>query len=188
MDTTNIIINISISLVAGGAAGFGLFKLLGKNWMQNWFAKDLKKYEQQLELLKMQKNLQYSNIYTERATIIKDLYVLLAQLIETKQFVKEVKFKDKQQERATYAEYGELLRQLYIYNMQNGIYLPQSTSDKLAAFAEVITKEITLKQYVLGDISDDDIKRISNIPDNDLRIIFRELRVDFQDLLGITEK
>lgn len=184
MEITNIFINIGISVVSG-AAGCGLFVWLGKKWVGNWFAKDLKKYEQQLDLLKMQKQLQYHNIYVERATIMKELYVLVAKLIEAKQLVKEFKYQDKSQERATYAEYGELLRQLYVYFMTNAIYLPQSVVDKLGAFASVITKEISLKQFEHGDVTDEYIKRVKEIPDYDLPEIHRALRIEFQTLLGI---
>lgn len=79
MEITNIFINIGISVVSG-AAGCGLFVWLGKRWVGNWFAKDLKKYEQQLELLKMQKSMQYSNVYTNRAKVIKDIFTKISEL------------------------------------------------------------------------------------------------------------
>lgn len=54
MEVTNIIINISISLVVGGGTGICVFKWFGKRWIGHWFDKDLERYKQQLDLLKMQ--------------------------------------------------------------------------------------------------------------------------------------
>jgi len=187
IESLDIIINISTSLVVGGGAGFTVFKFLGEKWVEGWFAKELEQYKHQLEMMKIQKQLQFSNIYIERANIIKELYILLGKLIQKKQIIKELNSIDQKYERELYAEYGELLQILYLYIMENGIYLPQSTSDKLAEFAEIIVKEIALKRYEYGDVNDDYVRRINNIPDNDLPTIFRSLRSDFKELLGMDD-
>lgn len=52
MSAIDISINIAISLAAGAASGYGMFKFLGQKWVENWFAKDLKWYEHNLDVLK----------------------------------------------------------------------------------------------------------------------------------------
>ncbi|MEG0692305.1 MAG: hypothetical protein RR444_04410 [Oscillospiraceae bacterium] len=49
MEVTNIIINVSISLVVGGGAGFCAFKWLGKRCITHIFDKDLERYKNQLK-------------------------------------------------------------------------------------------------------------------------------------------
>lgn len=185
MEGYSILVEISVSLVTGGTSGYVIFRFLGQKWIERWFSKDLEKYKQQLDLLKMQKQLQFSNIYIERATIIKELYILLGELIKRKHLINEYNLLNKDQENSYYTEYYNLLIQLYNYNMKNSIYLPDSTADKLAKFAETIAKEITIKQHEHGAVTDDYLNRIKNIPDNDLPLIFRSLKADFQELLGI---
>lgn len=45
MTVIDISLNVVISVAAGAASGYGVFKFLGKKWVENWFAKDLKRYE-----------------------------------------------------------------------------------------------------------------------------------------------
>lgn len=52
MTTIELSINILISITAGAASGYGVFKFLGKKWVENWFAKELKLYEHKLDVLK----------------------------------------------------------------------------------------------------------------------------------------
>lgn len=44
MDTQQVLINIVISTLTGITSGFCIFKFLGRKWIENWFAKDLKQY------------------------------------------------------------------------------------------------------------------------------------------------
>ena len=60
MNAVEITINITISLLAGAAGGFGIFKSLGKKWVENWFAKDLKRYEHKLDVLKIKDEIKFN--------------------------------------------------------------------------------------------------------------------------------
>lgn len=189
MEVTNIIINVSVSLVVGGGAGLVVFKWLGKKWLSHWFDKDLEKYKQQLELLKMQKHLQFSNVYVQRAEVIREVYRLLARLAMADQTIKGVIFKDEDEEQKTYQEYLDGLRQLYLYSIDNGIYLPQPTFSKLMAFTDSIGKELFPKITGYNEVlTPETIELIKNIPDYDLGVIIKELKSEFQILLGIEEK
>ena len=53
MTSIELTLNIAISLVVGAGSGFAVFKFMGKKWVENWFAKDLKLYEHKLDVLKV---------------------------------------------------------------------------------------------------------------------------------------
>lgn len=67
-------VNIAISIAAGVVSGYGIFKLLGKKWVENWFAKDLKRYEHKLNVLKAKDEIRFNILHKERIDIIKKLY------------------------------------------------------------------------------------------------------------------
>lgn len=81
MDTMNIIINISISLVAGGAAGFGLFTWFGKKWVSSKFNKQLENHKAELTRttneLQEKLRIEYGTLYKKRARAIEDIYKYL---------------------------------------------------------------------------------------------------------------
>ena len=66
MNTIEISINIAISLVAGAASGFCVFKYLGRKWVENWFEKDLKRYEHKLDVLKIKDEIKFNILHKER--------------------------------------------------------------------------------------------------------------------------
>lgn len=189
MEVTNIIVNISISLVVGGGSGFAIFKWLGKKWITHWFDRDMEKYKQQLDLLKMQKHLQFSNIYVQRAEVIRETYKLMARLVVANNTVKGVKFRNAEEEQKTYQQYCDALSKLYYYIIDNGIYLPQTTFDKLIVFTDCVGKEVVPKVVGLNEIlSPEIIDAINNIPDYNLAEIVNELKTEFQGLLGIIKE
>ena len=61
MTIVDLIGNIAISVTAGAVSGFGVFKLLGKKWVENWFAKDLKRYEHKLDVLKVKDEIRFNS-------------------------------------------------------------------------------------------------------------------------------
>ena len=83
MNTIVISINIVISLIAGAASGFCIFKLLGKKWIENWFEKDLKRYEHKLDILKIKDEIKFNILHKERIDIIKRLYQQFFELNES---------------------------------------------------------------------------------------------------------
>lgn len=164
-----------------------LFTIKGR--INHWFAKDLKKYEQQLELLKIQKQLQFSNVYMQRAEVIRDIYKIIARLAVANMAISGAKFVDDNEEQVAYQEYSELLRELYIKSTDNGIYLPQNTFNKLGAFTDAIGKEVFAKTKDLDvKLNKEALEAIKNIPNYDISAIVNELKSEFQTLLGIEEK
>lgn len=45
MSYIEVSINIAISIMVGATSVFCAFKFFGRKWVENWFAKDLKRYE-----------------------------------------------------------------------------------------------------------------------------------------------
>lgn len=74
MGTLEISINIVISTLVGAASGICAFKYLGRKWVENWFAKDLKQYEHKLDVLKIKDEIRFNILHKERIDIIKKLY------------------------------------------------------------------------------------------------------------------
>lgn len=82
MTIVELSVNIAISVAAGAASGFGIFKLLGKKWIENWFAKDLKRYESKLDVLKAKDEIRFNILHKERIDIVKKLYKRVFELNE----------------------------------------------------------------------------------------------------------
>ncbi len=82
MNAIEITINITVSILSGAASGFCAFKFLGKKWVENWFAKDLKRYEHKLDVLKIKDEIKFNILHKERIDIIKKLYQMFFDLNE----------------------------------------------------------------------------------------------------------
>lgn len=64
-DYSRVLVNITISVAAGAASGYRYFKLLGKKWVENWFAKELKRYEHKLDVLKAKDEIRFNTLHEE---------------------------------------------------------------------------------------------------------------------------
>ena len=80
--TSELIVNIVVSVITGAISGFGAFKFMGQKWVENWFAKDLKRYEHQLDVLKVKDEIRFNILHKERIDIIKSLYKQVFELNE----------------------------------------------------------------------------------------------------------
>ena len=189
MEVTNIIINVSISLVVGGGAGICMFKWFGKRWIGYWFDKDLEKYKQHLDLLKMQKHLQFSNVYTKQAEYIEGIYEHLARIDLVNNLIKAAKFVDNEQRAEALKEYSQLIGECATYASLHGIFLSNSMRSKLDILINSLAKDIWPQLPELEQLTNDEFQhRVKELPDYNLPAIFKELRAEFQELLGIIDK
>ena len=83
MSVIELSINFTLSILAGATSGFCAFKFLGKKWVENWFAKDLKRYEHKLDVLKIKDEIKFNILHKERIDIIKKLYQMFFDLNES---------------------------------------------------------------------------------------------------------
>ena len=82
MSYIEVSINIAISIMVGATSGFCAFKFFGRKWVENWFAKDLKRYEHKLDVLKIKDEIRFNILHKERIDIIKKLYEMFFELNE----------------------------------------------------------------------------------------------------------
>lgn len=185
MEVTNIIINVSISLVVGGGAGFCAFKWLGQKWVNNWFAKDLEKYKQQLEILKVKDEIRFNILHKERLETVKKLYSLINDLNDT---VAYLMIPTKMAE-GTDLNYNELIKTVKVkhhiivqYLMESQIYLPQSLVDRIAGMGYSLNK---VADYCLEHNNDESREWLRKVNEDKLRPLLNSLRDEFRKLLGV---
>lgn len=63
MAILDVTINLAESIAAGSLSGFAVFKFHGKEWVENWFAKDLKKDEHQLDAMKVKDEIRFNLLH-----------------------------------------------------------------------------------------------------------------------------
>ena len=161
MEVTNIIISISISLVVGGGTGICVFKWFGKRWIGHWFDKDLERYKQQLDLLKMQNYLQFSKVYTKQAEYIEGIYERLAKIDLANNLMKAGKFADNEKREETLREYSVI---------------------------NTLAKEVWPQLSELEQLANDEfLRRVKELPEYDARAIMDDLRKEFELVLGINK-
>lgn len=188
MEITNIIINVSISLIMGGGAGFYVFKWLGQKWISSWFDKDLEKFKQQLDLLKMQKQLQYNNIYLKQAEYIEEIYKRLANLDMAESLIKTAKFLNDESRKKSLNEYSQMIAECSIYSSIHGIYLTESIRTKLDTLLNTIAKDIYPQIPELQNLAQEDfVQRVKELPDHDTKAIMKDLRTEFEVILGLNQ-
>lgn len=187
MEITNIFINIGISVVSG-AAGCGLFVWLGKKWVGNWFAKDLKKYEQQLEIIKAKDEIRFSTLHKERLEAIKKLYLMINDLNTTASYL-IIPTKLAQDSNI---DQQEIIKQIKIkhhiigqYLTENQIYLPQSLVDRIAGMGYSLS---TVADYCLNKNDDESKEKLKGINEEKLRPLLNALRDEFRKLLGVEKE
>lgn len=180
-----IIVNIFISIAAGAISGYGIFKFLGKKWAENWFAKDLKRYEHQLDVLKVKDEIRFNILHKERIDIIKKLYKQVFELNELSIYL--IMPNDMQQQFQLNKE--ELFRQsitlshrLQMYLLENTIYIPQILEDRIAGLC--YTYDSAAKS-LMKDGSEEHKKVIEAFNQEKIRPLLNDLRDEFRRLLGV---
>ena len=148
MDTLEIIINITISTLTGITTGFCAFKFLGKKWVENWFAKDLKQYEHKLAILKVKDEIKFNLLHNERISAIKQLHTLIFDLTDS--MIRLMMPSEMQKTIKIDVEHLAMINlqkshQIQMYLLSNDIYLPKILVDRIVGVCytfDSITKSI----------------------------------------------
>jgi len=185
MNALETTINITISLLAGAAGGFGIFKFLGKKWVENWFAKDLKRYEHKLDVLKIKDEIKFNILHKERIDIIKKLYQMFFDLNESVLLI----MMPTELQKGLQVKENDLLNGLRLkshkvqmYLSSNDIYIPKILVDRIAGVCytfESITKS------VMKDNSDENKKRLDDFYIEKVRPLLEDMKNEFRVLLGV---
>lgn len=185
MTTIELSVNIAISIMAGAASGYGVFKFLGKKWVENWFAKDLKQYEHKLDVLKAKDEIRFNILHKERIDILKKLYKQVFELNELSIYLimpTELQDQYRLNKEDLFQQSIMLSHRLQMYLLENTIYIPKILEDRIAGLC--YTYDSTVKS-LMQDSSEEHKKTIEKFNQEKIRPLLNDLRDEFRRLLGV---
>lgn len=185
MDTIEIIINITISTLTGIVTGFCVFKFLGKKWVENWFAKDLKQYEHKLAVLKVKDEIKFNILHNERINAIKQLHTFIFDLTDSMIYLmmpSEMQKTIKIEMDHLSMKNIEKSHKIQMYLLSNDIYLPKILVDRIAGVCYTFD---TITKSIMDDDSDENKKRLNDFYIEKVRPLLDELKNEFRRLLGV---
>lgn len=185
MSIIDLTINIGVSVTAGAISGFSVFKVLGKKWVENWFEKDLKKYEHKLDVLKVKDEIRFNILHKERIEIIKKLYKQVFELNELSIYLimpaeMQKSYNLKQEE--LFQQSIMLSHKIQMYLLENTIYIPRILEDRIAGLC--YTYDSATKS-LMNDTSEGHKKTIEKFNQEKIRPLLNDLRDEFRRLLGV---
>lgn len=185
MTTIEIAINVVISIAAGAVSGYGIFKFFGKKWVENWFAKDLKRYEHKLDVMKVKDEIRFNVLHKERIVFIKNLYQqvnalndMSLYLIMPSEIQENLKIDKNELVKRSYM----LSHKLETYLLSNCIYIPQSLEDRIAGM--IITYN-SLTKSVINDCTEEHKQSLEKWTVEKVRPLLNDLKNEFRRLLGV---
>lgn len=185
MSAIEITINITVSILAGAASGFGAFKFLGKKWVENWFAKDLKRYEHKLDILKIKDEIKFNVLHKERIDIIKKLYQMFFDLNESVLLI----MMPTELQNGIQVKKDDLLNgvrlkshKVQMYLSSNDIYIPKILVDRIAGVCYTFD---SITKSVMKDNSDENKKRLDDFYIEKVRPLLEDMKNEFRVLLGV---
>ena len=185
MTSIELTLNIAISLVVGAGSGFAVFKFMGKKWVENWFAKDLKLYEHKLDVLKVKDEIRFNILHKERIEIIKKLYKQVFELNELSIYLimpTEMQKKFNLNMDNTYQQSKLLSHRLQMYLLENTIYIPKILEDRIAGLCYTYD---SAANSLMKDRSEEHRKTIEKFNQEQIRPLLNDLRDEFRRLLGV---
>lgn len=185
MTAVEITVNITISILAGAASGFGMFKFLGKKWVENWFAKDLKRYEHKLDVLKTKDEIKFNVLHKERIDIIKKLYQMFFDLNESVLLI----MMPSELQNGIQVKEDDLLHKarfkshkVQMYLSSNDIYIPKILVDRIAGVCYTFD---SITKSVINDNSDKHKKELDDFYIEKVRPLLEDMKNEFRVLLGV---
>lgn len=185
MTTIELSLNIAISIIAGAGSGFAVFKFLGKKWVENWFAKDLKLYEHKLNVLKVKDEIRFDLLHKERIDIIKKLYKQVFELNELSIYMimpEEMQKQFKLNNNDLFQQSYILSHKLQMYLLQNTIYIPQILEDRIAGLCYTYN---SAAKSLMNDGSEENRAALEKFNQEKIRPLLNDLRDEFRRLLGV---
>ena len=185
MSYIEVSINIAISIMVGATSGFCAFKFFGRKWVENWFAKDLKRYEHKLDVLKMKDEIRFNILHKERIEIIKKLYDMFFELNE---LILHLLMPTKMQNMIQIKE-DDLAKTIFIkshtiqmYLLSNDIYIPQILVDRIAGICYTFD---SISKKIITDDSDENKKVMDDFYKQKVKSLIDDLKNEFRRLLGV---
>lgn len=185
MSYIEVSINIAISIMVGATSGFCAFKFFGRKWVENWFAKDLKRYEHKLDVLKIKDEIRFNILHKERIDIIKKLYEMFFELNE---LILHLLMPTKMQNMIQIKE-DDLAKTIFIkshtiqmYLLSNDIYIPQIIVDRIAGICYTFD---SISKKIITDDSDENKKVMDDFYKQKVKSLIDDLKNEFRRLLGV---
>lgn len=185
MSYIEVSINIAISIMVGATSGFCAFKFFGRKWVENWFAKDLKRYEHKLDVLKIKDEIRFNILHKERIDIIKKLYETFFELNE---LILHLLMPTKMQNMIQIKE-DDLAKTIFIkshtiqmYLLSNDIYIPQILVDRIAGICYTFD---SISKKIITDDSDKNKKVMDDFYKQKVKSLIDDLKNEFRRLLGV---
>jgi len=185
MNTTEISINVAVSILTGAASGFCAFKFLGKKWVENWFEKDLKRYEHKLDVLKIKDEIKFNILHKERIDIIKKLYQMFFELNECILY----SMMPSEMQRTIQIKVDELLKNniikshnIQMYLLSNDIYIPQILVDRIAGVCYTFD---SITKSIMKNNSEENKKTLDAFYKEKVLSLLGDLKNEFRLLLGV---
>lgn len=185
MSYIEVSINIAISIMVGATSGFCAFKFFGRKWVENWFAKDLKRYEHKLDVLKIKDEIRFNILHKERIDIIKKLYEMFFELNE---LILHLLMPTKMQNMIQIKE-DDLAKTIFIkshtiqmYLLSNDIYIPQILVDRIAGICYTFD---SISKKIITDDSDENKKIMDDFYKQKVKSLIDDLKNEFRRLLGV---
>ena len=185
MNAIEITINITISILAGATSGFCAFKFLGKKWVDNWFAKDLKRYEHKLDVLKIKDEIKFNVLHKERIDIIKKLYQMFFELNESILYlIMPTEMQNLIQLKGDDLSKNNIIKShnIQMYLSSNDIYIPKILVDRIAGVCYTFD---SITKSVMKDNSDANKKRLEEFYTEKVRPLLEDMKNEFRVLLGV---
>lgn len=185
MTIIELTINIAISIAAGAGSGYGIFKFLGKKWVENWFAKDLKLYEHKLNVLKVKDEIRFNLLHKERIEIIKKLYKQVYEINELSIYMimpKEIQKQFNLNKNELFQQSYILSHKLQMYLLENTIYIPQILEDRIAGLCYTYD---SVAKSLMNDGSERHKAELEKFNQEKIRPLLNDLRDEFRRLLGV---
>ena len=185
MTIIELSVNLILSIAAGSISGFCVFKFLGKKWVENWFAKDLKLYEHKLDVLKTKDEIRFNILHKERIEIIKNLYKHVFELNEISLYLimpKEMQEMFNLNKNELFQQSILLSHKLQMYLLENTIYIPQILEDRISGLC--YTYDSAAKS-IMNDSSEEHKKTLEKFNQEKIRPLLNDLRDEFRRLLGV---
>lgn len=155
-----IVSDFLVPAIVGAFSGGGVFMLLSKKWVSNWFEKDLKKYQNKLDIIKTKDEIKFNVLHKEMVTRMSRIFCLIADIIKPilNLFIELEGTRDENNIKAHANVIMEKVTAYKTYIIESSLFLPQKLDDSLKQLGNLYASVIGLCES--ADIKKEDVGKI----------------------------
>ncbi|MBQ9554777.1 MAG: hypothetical protein IJV05_00980 [Muribaculaceae bacterium] len=176
-----------IPALVGASSGGGIFVLLSNKWVSNWFDKDLKKYQNKLDILKTKDEIKFNVLHHEMVTRISKLFCAISDEYKSIYEVYMAMFIQTPPEKRIKLLniYYEKLRDLQSNLIENSIFLTSKVEDK---FNDILTLFKTSVDELTSGSSQKSVIEMKESFEKEYINRIHSLRDEVKDIIGVDIK